>query len=434
MGSDEGFLERRKSEPYRYGPFELPYRGSDNCLGSIKLVQYHDYSKSIDPVNARAWILQESLLAPRLLSYSYQSMAWSCRNTNKSDGGPGGAWYDFKDRALWANLQKNDYSSIHHCIRKWISLVEFYSSRALSLSKDRLPAISALAHKYVKVLRTTPAHYLFPQSSRLYHMARKGPMSASYAAGLWYCKIESQEPSVPIMFLEQLLWSTLHYKTLTLWSNNRLERPHSALFGSTPESRLNSAISTSSTRLDSSPGARLNQTYVAPSWSWASVERPVVYEYSDPSLEFYKDPGFEIMSCEMQLEMSEARYGNVTSGRLTTQGSLLPILDQRIRECWNLVIRPDSEVGASYVSEMMEGKKEGWLLPVTNGCGTLPKSVKDPKWTLAAPKALVVVAEGEYYRRIGLCSMEPPTPGTGRSFRTFDKPWQTYLKRGIVII
>ena len=34
----EGFLGARTNNPYLYGPFELPYRGPDNNLGSVKLV------------------------------------------------------------------------------------------------------------------------------------------------------------------------------------------------------------------------------------------------------------------------------------------------------------------------------------------------------------------------------------------------------------
>jgi Heterokaryon incompatibility protein (HET) len=84
--SNEGFLAPRDENPYQNGPFELPYRGPDNHLGSIELAQYLKYCSSQEPVKSRAWILQESLLAPRVLSYSYRSLAWSCRKQNLNDG------------------------------------------------------------------------------------------------------------------------------------------------------------------------------------------------------------------------------------------------------------------------------------------------------------------------------------------------------------
>lgn len=152
-GSHEGFLEERKFKPYRYGPFELPYRGSNGRLGSLKLAQYHDYSKAMDPVTSRAWIMQESLLAPRMLSYSYQGVAWSCRRTNYSDGGPSREWYNFEDRKLWARLQKE--KDLEICMRRWNRLVESYTSRSLSDPNDRLPAMSGLVWKYMGVLSDT---------------------------------------------------------------------------------------------------------------------------------------------------------------------------------------------------------------------------------------------------------------------------------------
>ncbi len=52
--SNEGFLKPRTGNLYNYGAFELPYRGPNNRLGSVKLVTYHDYQNGLDPANARA--------------------------------------------------------------------------------------------------------------------------------------------------------------------------------------------------------------------------------------------------------------------------------------------------------------------------------------------------------------------------------------------
>jgi hypothetical protein len=80
----------------------------------------------MDPVTARAWITQESLLAPRILAYSYQSLAWSCRKTTNSNGGPSREWYDFQDRVMWAKLQEE--SDPLACLLGWNRLVESYTS------------------------------------------------------------------------------------------------------------------------------------------------------------------------------------------------------------------------------------------------------------------------------------------------------------------
>ena len=102
--SHDGFLAQRYDNPYLNGPFELPYRGPDNRLGSVQVAQYLPYCSSEEPVKSRAWILQESLLAPRILSYSYRSLAWSCRRQNQNDGGPS-RFYDFSERAAWVRAR-----------------------------------------------------------------------------------------------------------------------------------------------------------------------------------------------------------------------------------------------------------------------------------------------------------------------------------------
>jgi hypothetical protein len=99
--SNEGFLKTCTVNLYEYGPFDLPYRGPDGSLGSVKLAKFQEYQRSLDPANERGWILQESLLAPRLVSCNYFGLSWSCRQTNCCNGGPeqpNRSWNDFKQR------------------------------------------------------------------------------------------------------------------------------------------------------------------------------------------------------------------------------------------------------------------------------------------------------------------------------------------------
>jgi hypothetical protein len=156
---NEGFLKPRMDNPYLSGPFELPYcgRGSmDGPLGSVKLVKYHDYASSMDPITARAWAMQEYLLAPRVLSYGYRNLSWSCRTCSRSCGGPYRQWHDFTDRLNWSKLQEG--KTLGHArfypIDRWKELVQSYTARALTVSKDKLPAISGIAQEYAQILET----------------------------------------------------------------------------------------------------------------------------------------------------------------------------------------------------------------------------------------------------------------------------------------
>lgn len=403
-GSNEGFLKRRKCESYRYKPFELPYCGPNNRLGSIKLVQYLDYSKMMDPVTARAWIMQESLLAPRILSYSYQGVEWSCRKANNSDGGPSREWYDFEDRVMWAKLQ--DKSSVQLCIRNWNRLVESYTSRSLSDPKDRLPAISGIAQKYVRLLQRHLSADWDPRSSELDRVNGKAVECADYVAGLWYCKLSPQ--SAPIMFSHQLLWSTWCYKA------HHQSTDDEALRASTLVVSRNSPVWRPTPRNSRFQCSSTNHNSSAPSWSWASVGGPIAYEDVESVLALAA-----VLSCDTKLELSEAPYGNVSLGKLTIRGSLIPVLEytlsNRFRFRWKLVFRPDTNERAALLPDIIEGKVEGWVLPITTlGISTTTKP-KDPDWTDNTPKGLLIVAEGEYYRRIGLCSIKPtaiePTVG-----------------------
>ena len=133
---------------------------------------------------------------------------------------------------MWAKLQ--DERDIVAALHKWNLLVKSYTSRSMSDSKDRLPAISGIAKKYVKLLQSClQARYFSvekqqdpsegPQrssqaESKMNEMELLESSSASdltfenlyYCAGLWYCK--NHPEAEPIMFPEQLLWSTTYYE------------------------------------------------------------------------------------------------------------------------------------------------------------------------------------------------------------------------------
>ena len=413
----EGFLGARTNNPYLYGPFELPYRGPGNHLGSIKLVRYHKYSRSKEPVTARAWIMQESILAPRLLSYSYQSMAWSCRKANHSDGGPTRhEWYDFGDRRTWANLQ--DEKDVEIILRKWNRLVESYTSRNLSDSKDRLPAISGIAQKCVKLLRKhLPAD---PESTGLGlertvdTVPENDPERVNYVAGLWYCQVRFG--TAPTMFSQQLLWSTSYYRSQTKHYQSTDHEPDTIsreLIASTLDASRGSKPSIPTTKISQLLGSSSNRRYLAPSWSWAAVEVPIFYESTHKGLP--QSSTFTIISCGTDLELSEAPYGNVTFGRLTVSGLLIPVgltfhhtLYKQFLG-WKLVYRPDTKESAAVLSKVMERKSEGWVLQLTDEGDMTSNKPIDPNWTANAPKGLLIVADGEYYRRIGLCSIERHT-------------------------
>jgi hypothetical protein len=107
------------------------------------------YHKHAEPLNRRAWTLQERLLSTRVLEYGTTELSWTCRS---------GTFAESEDRphsetAVQANAASPGKS--HHtallrqeaqslCSR-WKSIVEDYSTRDLTRASDKLPALAGLA-------------------------------------------------------------------------------------------------------------------------------------------------------------------------------------------------------------------------------------------------------------------------------------------------
>jgi hypothetical protein len=399
--SNQGFLAPRNDPVFRHGPFELPYRGPDKRLGSIKLATYFKYSSDAEPVTSRAWVMQESLLAPRLLSYGYQNLTFSCRTCNRSDGGPYQEWHDFRDRVNWAKLQSDVHlpTDISYPIEKWKDLVKSYTERALTVSNDKLAAISGIAQKYTQIL----IRYLHEDA---YQMKKGLPNNDSltredfvldkkfqapyYAAGLWYFRI-GNSPG-PYRFREQLLWTTS--------------------FGKFYDSDDPNPVSGTSY-----PNRSLN--YRAPSWFWAAVDGPVIYEGWERYC--YLD----VTECRVDPYISTAPYVAVRAGHLTVRGEVREATHATQSGHFRVVYRPDTASDDLELSQVIDGVRIGWLLRVPGG-GIFDKP-KYPNWNPQTPKGLALVKDGIYYRRIGLFSLEQGNHQQNLNRSGFRSDWKSQV-------
>ena len=86
----DGFLGKRLEE----GPFSpgsrhsrVPFLCSDGSMGSVLLREQKLYYPSVEPLNRRAWALQERALSPRNLTYGSWQLYWRCRSARHCDGG-----------------------------------------------------------------------------------------------------------------------------------------------------------------------------------------------------------------------------------------------------------------------------------------------------------------------------------------------------------
>lgn len=152
---NEGFLHRVSPLCYeRFAPTSLRFR--DSCGRESKVLvlteKHHNsmFHKPKEPIDARAWALQEQLLSPRLLSYTSHGPRWSCRCLLQHINGHPDQTFLPRYAVSYPSL---GVDQILPCIpglkmQTWESIVQIYSSRQVTLHADKLVALSAVARTY----------------------------------------------------------------------------------------------------------------------------------------------------------------------------------------------------------------------------------------------------------------------------------------------
>lgn len=276
----QGFLQDRKPSALRQHVIGVPYLCPDGQEGRVYFYRReHHNPHAEEPINTRAWTLQEYLLSPRLLVYGSWQLRWICRKKVASDGGPEGVYHETLEK-LAAKLQSSKTISslldegkrafdegkildAYTCTLKikdineelWLTLVEEFTGRKLSISSDRARAIVGIAQAYETL---------------------SGDL---YVAGLWCGN-----------FQRQLLW---YVKSSGAFSDG------------------------------SPPGGRPARG--RPSWSWISVHDKVTWDSIDSDFE----PSLDIMACDTS---GFGPLGATEDVPLTVRG--------RIREAYYLRICP----------------------------------------------------------------------------------------------
>lgn len=181
----------------------------------------------VDPSMCRAWTMQEYMLSTRVVSFSTDELQWTCRTLRACEcGNPenfGPPHMEELQRSLEMDkhaelsegTNKGGHDRMSICLDFWDKVVEAYCRRDLSWTRDKLPALSGVAHEFARILDKT-------------ELASTGDIPPlRYLAGLWDTRIH-----------RQLCW-----------------RAHSAEHND------------------------LIEEFRAPTWSWASVECVVVMDH-----------------------------------------------------------------------------------------------------------------------------------------------------------
>ncbi|KAH7088904.1 heterokaryon incompatibility protein-domain-containing protein [Paraphoma chrysanthemicola] len=194
------------------------------------------------PVNQRGWVLQERVMCPRVLHFCKNQIAWECREFQRAEGYPDDlpTWTrklsDIVDEGLFKRLRREDGERLRqirlqgladpdrnlldlHVFELWKRIVEVYSRTKLTVSTDKLIALSGIAKRFSEMFSSYP--------------------SCKYIAGMWLR---------PKLLESQLLWQVEDVKDGVLKNHSRrdserapsfswasLDTPHGIIYGETTD-------------------------------------------------------------------------------------------------------------------------------------------------------------------------------------------------------
>ncbi|KAE9381828.1 HET-domain-containing protein [Stipitochalara longipes BDJ] len=143
---------------------EIPGYDPSDLIQRCKILDLSFWERNVDeaPVNKRAWVLQERLMAPRVLHFCKDQIAWECRKLDASESFRDGL-SNFRLKAgeieraerlkMFVPHATGGLNSSHHTATPerhatyshWKSVVERYSKTKLTNPGDKLIALSGIA-------------------------------------------------------------------------------------------------------------------------------------------------------------------------------------------------------------------------------------------------------------------------------------------------
>lgn len=145
--SSQGFLSGGQPPEYFVSPMEIPFHIEQSGSEHLLLSYPANYKRWKDPINSRAWTLQEQLLSPHLLVYSYNGVQSICRK----DPVETFSTPSFVQGLTWNTplftVGGSELASFHQV---WLAIRSEYTQRQLTYGKDKLFAISAVAEELAR--------------------------------------------------------------------------------------------------------------------------------------------------------------------------------------------------------------------------------------------------------------------------------------------
>lgn len=143
--TEDGFLKERRG--YRDSTLQLTnIRGQGHSLNlRYRLLEWKEEAPIADPLDNRAWALQERLLARRYLAIGSHDMSWSCLTSSACEC----EWW--RVASIWRYEVMNINKLVQHATAEQLgglwrqNVLHHYWSRKLTFPSDNLVAISAIA-------------------------------------------------------------------------------------------------------------------------------------------------------------------------------------------------------------------------------------------------------------------------------------------------
>ncbi|KAI0107468.1 heterokaryon incompatibility protein-domain-containing protein [Nemania sp. FL0031] len=283
----DGFLGEINLRSQTSLAVRLPFRcpGKDRTVGSAYLTHIEGSKNSSEPIDARAWTLQERYLSNRVIEFGSLQTGWTCASSSASTITSNNTYVDgwkwdkshegYNSQMLYLHadlLADLAEFAIQHSSAAWIcdwlnsrweTVLSEYTPRLLSVPTDRILGISGVADMFLS------------------HRRNEGRNeSEEYLAGMW-------KSSLPSM----LCWH--------------------AVSGAKDRGRL-------------PPPPEI---YQGPSWSWAGVNCHVSFIFGRAC---NSDCRTVLLDADIKLANNSAKCGSVTRAVLTLKGRMRPAL-------WNLV-------------------------------------------------------------------------------------------------
>lgn len=351
--ASEGFLRFMEQTTYFIDPIEVPYYPENDLEREDKVILSYpaDYKRWKDPINDRAWTLQEFLLSSHVIMFSYRGIEVIDRkNIPDADGLTSG-----KDPQL-PNLPWNGHMfSLTHDAKNargvWLAIRGEYSRRHLTYGGDKLLAIAAVAEEI----------------GRSY--------GSRYLAGMWERDLA-----------RDLKWC------------------HSdAGYGEEPDP-------------DHPRRKPRHEEYIAPSWSWASIDGPIDdYAFDDEGENIADSLDFNVLHCEVEPAVESFEYGAIKAGVLVVSGRVhsffwRPEKDRHMMECDGfLAVKAENEPYSEWkVGEAISDSLDPEL---ADGCvvDCIAISLIERIPGKVEVEGLVLLPiDGERYRRVGFFKIFSP--------------------------